>query len=103
MPGPDRERADEWEMQVGIKSRIQVCMERYGLSRDSAIEHIKQVADDEAALKAAAAPRATPPAAETMPSEEQDARKAIRRSRRRTWPDDTAGSESGYEDQKNRT
>ena len=31
IPGPDRDKSDEWEMQVGIKSRITVCMERYGL------------------------------------------------------------------------
>ena len=30
-------------MQVGIKSRITVCMERYGLSRNQAVEHIKKV------------------------------------------------------------
>src|SRR5271157_2046221 len=34
IPGPDRDQSDEWEMQVGIKSRITVCMERYGLTRD---------------------------------------------------------------------
>ncbi len=48
IPGPERDQSDEWEMQVGIKSRICVCMERYGLSRDQAVEHIKQVAKDEA-------------------------------------------------------
>ena len=31
IPGPDRDQSDEWEMQVGIKSRVAVCMERYGL------------------------------------------------------------------------
>ena len=48
IPGPDRDQSDEWEMQVGIKSRITVCMERYGLTRDQAIKHIEQVAEDEA-------------------------------------------------------
>ena len=38
IPGPDRDQSDEWEMQVGIKSRVTVCMERYGLSRDQALE-----------------------------------------------------------------
>lgn len=49
IPGPERDQSDEWELQVGIKSRITVCMERYGLSRDQAVEHIKQVAEDEEA------------------------------------------------------
>ena len=44
IPGHDRDKSDEWEMRIGIKSRINVCMERYGLSRNQAIEHIKQVA-----------------------------------------------------------
>ena len=47
IPGPDRDQSDEWEMRCGIKSRVAVCMERYGLSRARAVEHIKQVAEDE--------------------------------------------------------
>ncbi len=47
IPGSDRNKCDEWEIRVGIKSRINVCMERYGLSRSQALEHIKQVAHDE--------------------------------------------------------
>ena len=47
IPGPERDQSDEWEMQVGIKSRITVCMERYGLTREQAVKHIKQVAKDE--------------------------------------------------------
>ncbi|MGZ5983148.1 MAG: hypothetical protein ACXWO3_19725, partial [Isosphaeraceae bacterium] len=52
IPGPDRDQSDEWEMQVGIKSRVNVCMERYGLNRDQAIAHIEQVAEDEAEAQA---------------------------------------------------
>ena len=47
IPGPERDQADEWEMQCGIKSRLAVCMERYGLTRDQAVRHLKQVAKDE--------------------------------------------------------
>src|SRR5208282_2415932 len=47
IPGPDRDQSDEWEMPVFIKSRVTVCMERYGLTRDQAVEHIKQVTEDE--------------------------------------------------------
>lgn len=93
IPGPDRDQSDEWELQVGIKSRITVCMERYGLTRDQAIEHIKQVAEDETEIKQILPQELTPPASETMPSEEQDARNAG------IEVDDTTGSESGYEDQ----
>ena len=31
IPDPQRDLLDEWMMQVGIKSRVQVCMERFGL------------------------------------------------------------------------
>ncbi len=90
IPGPDRDQSDEWEMQVGIKSRITVCMERYGLTRDQAVEHIKQVSTDEAEIKPEMQQEVQPPAAETMPSEEQDARQQE--------IDDAKGAESGYED-----
>src|SRR5208282_2112565 len=91
IPGPDRDQSDEWEMQVGIKSRITVCMERYGLNHDQAVDHIKQVTEDEEAVKQILPQDLTPPASETMPSEEQDARM-------QQQYDDTTGAESGYED-----
>ncbi len=47
IPGQDRDRSDEWEMQIGIKSRLTVCMERYGLSRNQAVEHLKKVKEDD--------------------------------------------------------
>lgn len=47
IPGPERDQADEWELSLGSKSRVNVIMERYGLTRDQAIDHLKQVADDE--------------------------------------------------------
>ena len=74
IPGPDRDQSDEWEMQVGLKSRIGVCMERYGLNHDQAVEHMKQVAEDEEIAKSVLPQELTPPASETMPSEEQDQR-----------------------------
>ena len=79
-------------MQVGIKSRILVCMERYGLNHDQAVEHIKEVAEDEELIKSILPQELTPPAAETMPSEEQDARA-------QQQYDDTTGAESGNEGQ----
>ena len=71
-------------MQVGIKSRITVCMERYGLSRDQAVEHIKQVAEDETEAAEIGPEKANlvAPPKEEEPEE-----------------DDTDGSESSYEDE----
>ncbi len=83
IPGPDRDQSDEWEMQVGIKSRITVCMERYGLTRNQAVEHIKQVTEDEEEVKQILPQELTPPASETMQA---------------AGPDETKGAESGYED-----
>ncbi len=95
IPGPDRDQSDEWEMQVGIKSRVTVCMERYGLTRDQAIEHLKQVAEDEAEVKAILPQELKPPASETMPSEEQDQRQL---EQQQSQADITEGAESGYDD-----
>ena len=76
IPGPDRDQTDEWEMQCGIKSRVIVCMERYGLNEDQAIERIKTVAEQEQKVKAILPQELTPPASETIPSAEQDQRQA---------------------------
>jgi hypothetical protein len=94
IPGPDRDQSDEWEMQVGIKSRIHVCMERYGLNHDQAIERLKQVADDEEIAKSVLPQELTPPASETMPSEEQDQRAE---DKAQSQADITQGAESGHE------
>ena len=76
-------------------------MERYGLNRDQAIEHIKQVAEDEQAIKQLLPQELTPPASETMPSEEQDQRQAEQaKAAAEAGPDETQGSESGYEDRR---
>lgn len=47
VPDPQRDQLDEWEMQLGIKSRVTVLMERYSLTREQAIDHLRQVAEDE--------------------------------------------------------
>jgi Phage portal protein, SPP1 Gp6-like len=47
VPGPERDQSDGWEIGLGVKSRIMVISERYGLTRDQAVEHLKQVAADE--------------------------------------------------------
>lgn len=63
IPGPDRDTSDAWEIGLGSKSRIQVIEERYGLTREQAIAHLEQVAEDEAAAAAILPrPEAPPPA-----------------------------------------
>ena len=95
IPGPDRDLSDEWEMQVGIKSRVTVCMERYGLTRDQAVEHIKQVSEDEAEIKPLMQQEVQPPASETMPSEEEEQRYL---DPQQSQADITEGADSGYDD-----
>jgi hypothetical protein len=60
VPGPDRDQSDEWEVSMGIKSRVAVCMDRYGLSEDQAVEHIKHVAEQEAMITAIIPQKAAP-------------------------------------------
>jgi len=48
IPGPERDAEDTWELQLGSKSRLQLIQERYGLTREQALDHLTQVAKDEA-------------------------------------------------------
>jgi hypothetical protein len=48
IPGPDRDNGDQWEIQAGILSRVQLVMQRRGMTRDQALAYLKQVAEDEA-------------------------------------------------------
>jgi hypothetical protein len=52
IPGPERDQSDAWEIGLGVKSRLAVAEERYGLTRAQALEHLKQVADDEREARA---------------------------------------------------
>lgn len=65
VPGPDRDQSDAWEIGLGIKSRLQVIGQRYGLAtREQQIAHLKQVAADEREAEAILPrPEAPPPAA----------------------------------------
>lgn len=62
-------------MQVGIKSRITVCMERYGLTREQALDHLEQVAKDEADAAKVGPPKVEP-VAPTMTDDEVDRKEA---------------------------
>lgn len=59
IPGPDRDETDGWEIRLGIKSRVQVIEERYGLTREQALDHLGRVAEDEREA-AAILPRPAP-------------------------------------------
>ncbi len=63
IPGPERDETDTWELQLGSKSRVNVIQERYGLTHDQAMDHLKQVAKDETEA-AAILPKPEPPPAE---------------------------------------
>ncbi len=68
VPGPERNAEDEWEMSIGAKSRVDVIRERYGLTRDQAIERLKQVKIDEDEANAIMPPE--PPPVEVTPEGE---------------------------------
>ncbi len=48
IPGPDRDEADANAMAMGIKSELMVIQERYGCTRDQALEMVKQIEQDKA-------------------------------------------------------
>lgn len=50
MPGPDKDAADDYEVSRGYKSKVQVVMERRGMTREQALAELKQIADDNADL-----------------------------------------------------
>jgi hypothetical protein len=74
LPGIDRDTDDQNSLAMGLESRVMIVMRRFGMSRDQAIEHLKQAIADEAELAglgltpppkgAAAAPPAGPDPAE---------------------------------------
>ncbi|HEY2154683.1 MAG TPA: hypothetical protein VGH33_03570 [Isosphaeraceae bacterium] len=64
LPGAERDASDEWRVQMGIASRIGLLMEREDLTRDQAVERLRQIAADAAlatALGIAPAPAGAPP------------------------------------------
>jgi hypothetical protein len=63
LPGPDRDQQDQASLELGMESRVMICMRRFGLNRDQAVKHLQQVLDDEADYATAHA--------ETMPAPPQ--------------------------------
>jgi hypothetical protein len=74
MPGPDKDTADDWELSHGIKSKIQVLMDRRGLTREEAIAELAQIQEDNEALQAMgidpAPPKPATPGDGTGPEDE---------------------------------
>jgi hypothetical protein len=52
LPGPERDRADEFELSMGWTDKIRILMERYDLTRDQALDRLRQVQRNNADLVA---------------------------------------------------
>lgn len=52
LPGPERDRSDEWELSMGLTSKIQLLMARLDLTRDQAVDRLRQIDADNAELLA---------------------------------------------------
>jgi hypothetical protein len=50
LPGPDRDTSDDASVAAGYESPIMIVMRRFGMGREQAIAHLRQVADDHAEL-----------------------------------------------------
>lgn len=46
LPGPERDRSDEWRLSMGFASKVQLLMERDDLTREQALEQLRTVAAD---------------------------------------------------------
>jgi hypothetical protein len=51
LPGAERDASDEWRVAMGLASKIGLLMEREDLSREQAIERLRQIAADNAELE----------------------------------------------------
>jgi hypothetical protein len=43
LPGPEKDRSDEWRLQMGLTDKIQLLMEREDLSEQEAVERFEQI------------------------------------------------------------
>lgn len=50
IPGPDRDQADEFELQNGLTSEVQIYMRRHGATREEALQAMARFAQDRAEL-----------------------------------------------------
>lgn len=70
IPGPERDNSDQWELSMGILSRVQLVMQRRGMTRDQAIAYLKQIKQDEDDADAIDPPKPPPAAPETTDGEQ---------------------------------
>lgn len=72
IPGPDRDNSDQWELEAGILSRVQLVQQRRGMTRDQAIAYLKQVKQDEDDVNAIMPPPAPPvPSGDEEPDDDE--------------------------------
>jgi hypothetical protein len=73
LPGPDRDTQDQDALAMGLESRVMIVMRRFGLTRDQAIEHLRQCIEDEQEVSAMG--MSTPPtgSAAASPQEQEQA------------------------------
>jgi hypothetical protein len=73
-PGPERDRTDDWRLQRGLVSKLELLMERENLSRDKALARLQQIAADQAELTSlgidAGLPTPTPEPTQAPPAGE---------------------------------
>ena len=50
LPGPEQDAADAASVAAGYESPVMIVMRRFGMSRQQALSHMQQVADDHAEL-----------------------------------------------------
>lgn len=62
LPTPERDDADERAVTWGIKSRVMMVQERYGMTREAALEHLRQVEADRRDEESILGPAADQPA-----------------------------------------
>ena len=60
LPGPDRDRADDWRLAKGDVSIVGIVQERHDLTEDEAFEHLQKVAEQKAKLETMGIAQAQP-------------------------------------------
>jgi hypothetical protein len=63
LPGPDRDRADDWRLEKGIVSVVGIVEERQDLTEEEAIEHLQKVKEQKDRLAALGIQAGMPPPA----------------------------------------
>jgi hypothetical protein len=70
LPGPERDQGDQWELEMGLTSRIELLMKRRNLTREEAEDALEQIAEDRALEQKLLAPELV--GASAKPGEKPD-------------------------------